>query len=282
MRRGPIPYSAEELAWLEANYKMVISDYHREFVARFDRQDVELVHLNQLRKRKGWKVGRDGSRYRGRLRSYSEAEMAWLEENRLLPISEYHARFNQQFDRTVTAKALHQLRKRYGWKTGRTGQFVKGQEPLNKGKTCPPGTGGRHPNARRTQFRKGNRTGKANENYQPIGTERISKDGYVERKVHDGLPMQSRWQLVQRIEWEAVNGSIPEDHCLKCLDGDKLNTSPDNWALIPRAVLPLLSGRHGMGFETAEPEVKPTMMTIARLKHAARKAKANQKDQAHG
>lgn len=273
MRRGRIPYSADEMAWLEANYMMVISDYHRAFVETFGRADVKLVHLNHLRKRKGWKVGRDGSRYRGRLRTYTEAEMKWLEENRLLPISEYHERFNETFGREVSAKALHQLRKRYGWKTGRTGQFEKGRVPENKGKPCAPGTGGRHPNAQRTQFKKG----QLPHNAQGAGHERIdSKDGYVVMIVDEVNPWTgaaTRPVHKHRYLWEQKHGPIPDGHVLKCLDGDKTNCDPSNWELIPREMLPHLSGRFGMDFDHAAPEVKPAMMAVAKLKHAVREKK---------
>lgn len=208
--------------------------------------------------------------------AYSVDELEWLSTNRTMLISDYHAAFCAQFARSdVSAANLHALRKRNGWRTGRTGCFEKGQVPPNKGKPCAPGKGGRHPNARKTQFKKGNRTGRANARYQPVGAERISKDGYRERKVHDGLPMQSRWQLVQRIEWEATNGPIPEGMFLKCLDGNRLNTDPSNWEPLPRAVLPYLNGHRGFDYEAAEPEVRPAIITLAKVKHAARtKSKA--------
>lgn len=205
---------------------------------------------------------------------YSAEEMAWLEANRTLPISEYQAEFNSAFGREVPAANLHALRKRKGWKTGRTGHFARGLEPHNKGKACPEGVGGRHPNARKTQFRKGQaRSGVAAKVYKPIGTERTSKDGYLERKIHDGMPLQSRWRAVHLIEWEAVNGRVPEGHCLKSLDGNRLNTDPTNWELIPRKLLPRLSGRYGMQYDDAEPEVRPTIMAVAKLKHAAKEVR---------
>ncbi|AIT81257.1 HNH endonuclease [Novosphingobium pentaromativorans] len=214
---------------------------------------------------------------KGRAIRYSPAEMDWLEAHRSMVISDYHRAFVAEFARDdVTAGHLHALRKRKGWKTGRTGHFAKGQEPVNKGKKCAPGTGGLHPNARRTQFKKGNRTGKANLNWQPVGTERVSEDGYRERKVHDGLPMQTRWQLVHRVEWEAVNGPIPEGYCLKCL-GDRLNTDPSNWELIPRALLPRLAGgnryRHVLAYDDAPDELKPAVLAVAKVEHAAREAR---------
>lgn len=205
---------------------------------------------------------------RGKWISYSAEERAWLEANCTLPVSEYHAAFCAQFGRTdVAASNLHAFRKRHGWSTGRTGRFEKGQVPANKGKSMPY-----HPNSAATRFKKGGRTGRALERYKPIGTERVSKDGYRERKVHDGLPMQSRWQLVQRIEWEAVNGPVPDGHALKCLDGNKLNTDPSNWELLPRGVLARLNGgRHKrrLAYDDAQPETKPIVMAIAKLEHAA-------------
>jgi len=212
---------------------------------------------------------------KGRWISYAAEEMAWLEANRQLPIADYHIAFSARFGRQdVSAANLHALRKRKGWKTGRTGQFAKGQEPANKGKTCPEGVGGRHPNARKTQFVKGVRRGVAVKLYKPIGSERVSKDGYLERKIHDGLPLQSRWRAVHLIEWEAVNGPLPEGHCLKALDGDRNNTDPANWRPISRALLPALNGgRHKRrpAYDDATPDMKPALLTLAEVEAQARK-----------
>lgn len=209
---------------------------------------------------------------KGRAIIYSAEEMAWLEANRLLPIRDYHAGFAAQFGREdVKPSHLHSLRKRKGWKTGRTGQFEKGAVPHNKGKPCAPGTGGRHPNARATQFKKGQRTGIAQKHYKPVGYERISVDGYRERKVNDGPVFKDRWQLVQRIEWEKVNGPIPEGYALKCLDGNKLNCDPSNWEPVHRGVLARLNGgrfRKTLPYDAAPDELKPIVMASAKLKHA--------------
>lgn len=210
---------------------------------------------------------------KGRAIPYSAEEMTWLETNRLMVISDYHRAFVERFARDdVSLINLHSLRKRKGWSTGRTGCFEKGQEPPNKGKKCAPGTGGRHPNARKTQFQKGQRTGIAQKNYKPIGYERITEDGYRERKINDDLPFKNRWQLVQRIEWEAVNGPIPDGYALKCLDGDKLNCDPSNWEPVHRGVLARLNGgrfRKTLPYDAAPAELKPTVMAVAKLRHRA-------------
>lgn len=210
---------------------------------------------------------------KGRWIVYSDAELAWLEANHALPIGDYHRQFNARFGRDVSAVNLHALRKRKGWRTGRTGKFEKGQEPPNKGKVCPEGQGGRHPNARRTQFQKGQRSGVAERLYKPIGTERLSQEGYRERKINDDFPTQSRWRAVHLIEWEALHGPLPEGYCLKCLSDDKQNADPSNWEAIPRAILPTLNGgRHKkrLAFDEAHPEVRPTIMAMAKIEHAVR------------
>lgn len=209
--------------------------------------------------------------------NYSAAELAWLGANRTLPIGDYHQAFCAVFDRTdVSAANLHALRKRKGWRTGRTGCFERGSTPANKGKPCAPGKGGNHPNARRTQFTPGQRRGVAVRLYKPIGAERVSRDGYLERKINDDLPLQARWRAVHLIRWEAEHGALPKGMALKCLDGDKLNTAPSNWALIPRAILPRLNGgphQSFMAYDAAPAELKPTILATAKLAHRARAAR---------
>jgi hypothetical protein len=204
---------------------------------------------------------------------YTAEEMAWLEANRLMVISDYALAFAERFGRTVDAKNLHALRKRKGWKTGRTGCFEKGAEPFNKGKSCAPGRGGRHPNARKTQFGKGNLP----HNTKWLSHERVSKDGYVEISIAETNPhtgFNRRYVLKHRWAWEQANGPLPKDHALKCLDGNKQNTDPSNWEAVPRALLPRLAGgnryRRVLAFDEAAPEVRPAILAIAKLEHAAR------------
>lgn len=200
---------------------------------------------------------------------YTAQELAWIKRHCTMPRREAHARFCRRFGRTdVLLVHFKSLCKRNGWATGRTGCFPKGNVPYNKGKKRPFNA-----NSARTQFKKGNRTGRANENYKPIGTERVTRDGYIERKIHDGLPLQSRWRAVHLIQWEAVHGPLPKGHCLKCLDGDKGNTDPSNWAMMSRGLLPFLNGHRGPNYDQAAPELKPAILTLAKLKRASGKRK---------
>lgn len=203
---------------------------------------------------------------KGRKIPYTAAELEWLEANRTMVIGDYHAAFVKAFNRPdVSAMNLHSLRKRKGWRTGRTGQFVQGEcradNPARKGHT--------HAGCEKGWFRKGN----APHNRVPLGTERIGKDGYVEVKVALPNPyvkgQQTRFIHKHRYLWEQKNGPLPKDHALKCKDGNKQNCDPANWELIPRGMLPRLNGKGSRGrqYDKAPAEVKPAIMAIARLEH---------------
>lgn len=204
---------------------------------------------------------------KGRVILYSPGELAWIKAHSRDPRKDMHAAFCVQFGRSdVTPANINALCKRKGWLTGRTGQFALGQVSHNAGKKghCAPGS-------EKGWFKKGNRTGAAQQNYQPIGTERRCKDGYLERKIHDGMPMQFRWRAVHLVEWEAIHGPVPKGMALKCLDGDRTNTNPANWEAIPRAMLPRLNGRKwSRGYDTAPNDLKPVIMAVTKLEHALR------------
>ena len=268
--RARIAYSDAEMAWLEENRTMVISDYHAEFVAVFARGDVSAAHLHSLRKRKGWKVGRQPGRYVGRNRKYSSAELEWLRANSTMEINAWCAAFRDEFRREdVTPAKLHSLRKREGWKTGRTGRFAKGNVSHNKGVRCPEGVGGRSANSRRTQFKKG----QLPHNFKGSGHESIGDDGYIWVVTDRRNPWTgaATWRIHKhRVLWEQANGPVPEGMVLKCLDGDRLNTDPSNWEAVPQGLLPRLNGKSGRNYDAAPAELKPTIMAVAKLEHVSR------------
>lgn len=60
MKGRQIIYSARELKFIERRHTKNRRWLHAEFVAKFERDDVSLVHLNSLCKRRGWFTGRTG------------------------------------------------------------------------------------------------------------------------------------------------------------------------------------------------------------------------------
>lgn len=204
---------------------------------------------------------------KGRRITYTAAELAWIERHRELPRRVAHAAFVAQFGRDLSFDNYKALCSRKGWLTGRTGRLEPGNIPANKGQKMPF-----NPNSAATRFKKG----QLPHNTKWLGHERTNVDGYVEISVAQTNPhtgFERRYVHKHRLLWEQANGPVPDDHVLKCLDGNKANTDPSNWELIPRAMLPRLNGRFGRGFDGAHPELKPTILAVAKLEHRSRQAR---------
>jgi hypothetical protein len=158
-------------------------------------------------------------------------------------------------------------RLRRGDNVGAAFRFKKGHAPANKGKPAPF-----HPNSAATRFRKG----QTPHNTKYAGHERVdAKDGYIyvsveQRNPHTGF--ERHYVLKHKWLWEQANGPLPKGMALKCIDGNRTNTDVSNWTLIPRALLPRLNGRHRLAYDTAPAELKPTILAVAKLEHAAAKA----------
>ena len=125
-------------------------------------------------------------------------------------------------------------------------RFRPGNSPWNKGTHFK--SGGR---SNETRFQPGNLSGRALAIYQPIGTERLSKEGYLQRKVNDAPPRQSRWRAVHLLLWESVNGPLPEGCAVIFRDGNKKNITQDNLECVTRAELMRRNSVHNSGPEIA-------------------------------
>jgi hypothetical protein len=121
--------------------------------------------------------------------------------------------------------------------------------PANKGLRRPGWAPGR---MKETQFKKGERRGVAVRLYRPIGTERISKDGYLERKVNDDLPLQRWWRAVHLLVWEAAHGRVPKGHAIVFRNGDKRDIRLDNLQCISRRELMARNTVHNLPKPLAE------------------------------
>ena len=87
--------------------------------------------------------------------------------------------------------------------------------------------------ANATSFKPGYRS----RSWVPVGTERVSSRGYLQRKVTDIGCAAQDWVAVHVLNWETENGPIPPKHVLAFRDGDRGNVELDNLELITRTEL---------------------------------------------
>lgn len=113
-----------------------------------------------------------------------------------------------------------------------------GSTPWNKG---TKGACGNHPNCRAHHFPKGHLQGRAAQVVQPIGAERVTKDGILQRKVNNDMPFQRRWKSVHSLVWEAAFGPIPPGHKVVFLAGQHTSVAtlitPEKLELVTHAEL---------------------------------------------
>lgn len=164
---------------------------------------------------------------------FTEEQFQFIKENAEgISNQELTDRVNQTFNLSITGKQMSAWKKNWGIVSGLTGFFEKGHVPDNKGKKQSEYlTAEQIERTKATRFQNGH----IPKNYTPIGTERLSSDGYMRIKVQDHGEWHHRWQLKHKIIWEKENGPIPEDKVLTFLDGDPLNITTDNLTLITRA-----------------------------------------------
>lgn len=142
--------------------------------------------------------------------------------------------------------------------SGARSRFPKGHVPLNKGLRRPGWHRGR---MQQTQFKKGSRNGRAEDLWKPIGTVRISKDGYLERKINEGMPLQRRWRAVHLLVWEAANGPLPPGHAVAFKNRNRKDVRLENLELLTRADLMRRNTVHNL-----PPELKKTVYALGSLK----------------
>ena len=178
--------------------------------------------------------------------NYSEAELEFLSCNRVLRRRELHAWFCYTYNRfDVSLNNVKAVCKRNGWMTGRTGCYAPG---------CIP-----HPDARprgpnKTSFKRGNRP----HNWLPVGSTRVTRDGYSEVKVAE----PRTWRQLHLLMWEKAFGTVPDGFCVSFIDGDSANVALDNLELISRnANLQINRLRY-----SSRPDlVKPAIKTLGKL-----------------
>lgn len=121
-----------------------------------------------------------------------------------------------------------------GHAKGRCTRFQPGLTPWNKG------TKGLQLGGEATQFK----PGRLPHTWRPIGTYRVSKDGYLQRKLTDTRCTRRDYVPVHHLVWRLHGGAIPPGHALCFRDGDKTNLDINNLELIHRRELMARNTRH--------------------------------------
>lgn len=191
-------------------------------------------------------------------RLFSPAVVAFIEEhNEGLYAKELTELINTTFGTAYTVQQIKCYRTNHRLDSGLTGRFEKGHTPHNKDKHT-----GSYPGMISTQFKKGHTP----KNHRPVGSERVTRDGYLERKIAE----PNIWLQVHVLNWEAVNGPIPEGHVVLFKNGDKTNPDVSNLLLVSRAELARMNQK---GLISSNPEQTEVGQNIARLILATAKRK---------
>ncbi|MHB0926901.1 MAG: HNH endonuclease signature motif containing protein [Gallionellaceae bacterium] len=122
-------------------------------------------------------------------------------------------------------------------------RFPKGHVPANKGVK-----GISYPGTEATQFKPGQKP----HTWKPIGTERYSKEGYLQRKMADTGCTRRDYVPVHHLIWKEAGRYIPQGHALAFKDGNKANITLDNLELVSRADLMKRNSYHNYPKEVAQ------------------------------
>ena len=182
-------------------------------------------------------------------------QIAWLKDNRYeLNNVELVAQFNRTHGLKLTSDQIIQACKRRRFQHKHIG-YQKGHVPWNAGLKGVNGSSS-------TTFKKGN----PNHNTRPVGSERITKDGYWEIKVAE--PRQ--WDAKHRLVWESVHGPIPKGNLVLFIGNNKLDCSIENLQMVTRGELAVLNRHEKYSKQT--PEVRRALINVVRLEQAAKRA----------
>lgn len=175
---------------------------------------------------------------------YSEESNSWLADHFGCSVSAIKNRANKLG-----------LTKEGGEQT--LGRFLPGHKPWNKGKSCP--SSGR---SMETQFKPGQKP----KNWVPVGSIRLTKDGFIQRKVTDTGYPPNDWRSEHVLIWEQHQGQhVPKGHIVRFRDGDRRNFDPENLVLVSHGEN-LVINRHlaqGGGFIEGELDI---LILLARIK----------------
>lgn len=133
-----------------------------------------------------------------------------------------------------------------------SGCYRKGDVPWNKGKGMSEEV---KEKVKKTWFKKG----RIPENHKPVGSTRVTVDGYKEIKVAE----PNKWALYHRHLYEKTHGEkLSKNEVVIFADGDKTNFDIDNLVKVSRANLLYLNNKK-LIFD--DPELTKTGVNVSKV-----------------
>lgn len=267
-------YSAEQAEFIRENYpKMPTADLAAAFNDRFgESKSVRAigsygkrmglyknpgVREEAIRKSLGYVKYTD--EWREWFKGYSEGHSS----------SEMHEESMRLFGIPLSKSKVSGWRNRLGVRANkRFGVFEPGHETWNKGKTWDEL--GIPEESRERSLSKAFKKGEVRKTrlIKDVGYERVSKDGYVEVKVKDGVQggHNDNYRMKHHIEFERHHGEIPDGHNVVFADRDKRNFAADNLVAVPRSLWAVIRNQR---IEYHDRESLLEAMELARLQSLA-------------
>jgi hypothetical protein len=204
----------------------------------------------------------------GKAHKYTAKEIKFLSRKAAgRSYAELTALFNKRFGLSMTVNQIGSTLKRFNLSNGRDCRFRPGQTPFNKGKK-KWWVGGEA-----TQFK----PGQMPHNYLPVGSERITRDGYAEIKIRN----PKTWKAKHIIIWEKAHGKVLKGSVVIFADGNRLNLKLKNLLMVSRAELAMMNH---LGLISTNAEITKVGKTIAdiKIKISERKKGMNKKAKSKG
>lgn len=178
---------------------------------------------------------------------------------------EIKAAFKKKYGIMLTDGQIGGFKTKHQIKSGTNGgRWVKGQASHNKGQKMPADVYAR---CQPTMFKKGHMT----HNHKPVGSERVSKDGYIEIKVEE----PKRWEKKHRVIYEQYYGvKLGRNDAIIFLDGNRLNLDIENLVRMTRSELVRYNQ---MKLHGDNPDLNMSAVLLAKIK-AMQGRKENEED----
>lgn len=172
---------------------------------------------------------------------------------------------NVTFGLNLIKSQINNYRHHHNLKSGLTGRFEKGHRPLNKGVKRKL-----HPDFLKWCYKKGNRP----PTYKPVGTERVTSDGYTLVKVSDEGTPAERWKKKHILLWEREHGPVPEGMTIGFKNQDKSDIRLENLMCITKQEHALMNFKKRY---SEDPDVTENNVLITKIERKVKHLEDNRK-----